>query len=40
MIFHRARLKKVDTNTQIIQNNTNLKQVTFTKLLRVIIDAN
>ena len=33
MIFHRARLKKTDTNIPIILNNTNLEQVTFTKFL-------
>ena len=38
MIFHRARLKKTDTNIPIILNNTNLEQVTFTKFLSVIID--
>ena len=38
MIFHRARLKKTDTNIPIILNNTNLEQVTFTKFLGVIID--
>ena len=38
MIFHRARLKKTDTNIPIILNNTNLEQVTFTKFFGVIID--
>ena len=36
MIFHRARLKKTDTNILIILNNTNLEQVTFTKFLGAI----
>ena len=31
MIFHRARLKKTNTNIPIILNSTNLEQVTFTK---------
>ena len=38
MIFHRARLKKSDTNIPIILNNTNLELVTFTKFLGVIIN--
>ena len=38
MIFHRARLKKSNTDIPIILNNTNLEQVTFTKFLGVIID--